>query len=100
VVPSLAPETSSLVAMEALASGTPVVARRAGALPEVVEDGRTGILVDRDDELGPAMLAASRLSGEACRRAAEARFDAAETGRRYVALLEALARGRAPARAS
>ncbi|HEY0138138.1 MAG TPA: glycosyltransferase [Nannocystis sp.] len=41
LIPSTAPETSSLVAMEALASGTPVIAYRAGALPGIVEDGVT-----------------------------------------------------------
>jgi glycosyltransferase involved in cell wall biosynthesis len=39
LIPSTAPETSSLVAMEALASGTPVIAYRAGALPDILEDG-------------------------------------------------------------
>jgi CelD/BcsL family acetyltransferase involved in cellulose biosynthesis len=92
VVPSLAPETSSLVAMEALASGTPVVARRIGALPEIVEDGRTGLLVDRDEDLGPAMREAARLSSADCRRAAEARFSSELAGRRWVALVERLGR--------
>jgi glycosyltransferase involved in cell wall biosynthesis len=49
LVPSKVPETSSLVAMEALAAGTPVVAYRTGALPEIVEDGRTGLLVETVD---------------------------------------------------
>jgi CelD/BcsL family acetyltransferase involved in cellulose biosynthesis/glycosyltransferase involved in cell wall biosynthesis len=92
VVPSLAPETSSLAAMEALASGTPVVARRIGALPEIVEDGRTGFLVDRDEELGPAIREAARLSPAHCRRAAEQRFSAADAGRRWVDLFGRMAR--------
>src|SRR5579875_2270285 len=58
VVASLAPETSSLVAREALAAGTPVVAVRNGALVEAVEDGRTGVLVDDPADLARAILAA------------------------------------------
>lgn len=92
VVPSLAPETSSLVAMEALASGTPVVALRVGALPEIVDDGRTGFLVRSVDELADAIRASSRLSSADCRRAAEARFGADVMIRRYVELYRRLIR--------
>ncbi|MDB5173667.1 MAG: glycosyltransferase family 4 protein, partial [Phycisphaerales bacterium] len=46
LVPSVAPETSSLVAMEALAAGMPVIALRSGALPDIVEHGVTGFLVN------------------------------------------------------
>ncbi len=74
LVPSLAPETSSLVVMEALASGTPVVAFRAGALPEIVEDGRTGFLVDGVEEMAAAIARVGELDRHACRAAAEARF--------------------------
>lgn len=94
VVPSLAPETSSLVAMEALASGTPVVARRTGALPDIVEDGRTGFLFDRDDELAEAIRQAGRLSPAECRRAAEARFSDEAAGRRWLSVIARLARRR------
>ncbi len=55
IVPSLVPETSSLVAMEALACGTPVVANRVGALTEIVEHGRTGFLVKNTDEMSKAI---------------------------------------------
>ncbi len=55
LVPTLAEETSSLVAMEALACGTPVIAFRRGALAEVVDDGVTGALVDNADEMAAAI---------------------------------------------
>lgn len=72
--PTMAPETSSLVAMEALAAGTPVIAYRSGALPEIVEDGRTGFLVDGVDAMARAMGEAERISGAECRAVAEERF--------------------------
>lgn len=52
------PEPFGLVAIESMATGTPVVARRAGALTETVEHGVDGFLVDDEDE---AMLALSRV---------------------------------------
>jgi glycosyltransferase involved in cell wall biosynthesis len=72
--PTLAPETSSLVAMEALAAGTPVIAYRSGALPEIVEDGRTGFLVDSVDAMVAAMGEVGRISPAECRAVAEQRF--------------------------
>ena len=61
LVPSLAQETSSLVAMEALASGTPVVAFRSGALPTLIEHGRTGFVVDGTARMADAIAAAGAL---------------------------------------
>ena len=52
------PEPFGLVAIESMATGTPVIARRAGAYPEIIEHGRTGFLVDDLDE---AALAVSRV---------------------------------------
>ena len=51
------PEPFGLVAIESMATGTPVIARRAGALPEIVEHGRSGFLVD---DLLEAALAVER----------------------------------------
>ncbi len=60
LVTSLAAETSSLVAMEAISSGTPVAALGSGALPEVVDHGVTGVIASCADELGDAVLARMR----------------------------------------
>jgi glycosyltransferase involved in cell wall biosynthesis len=74
VVPSLAQETSSLVAMEALACGTPVVAFPNGALPEVIDHGRTGFLVRDTAEMAQAIKMAGTLDPDVCRSTAGRRF--------------------------
>src|SRR5581483_1039470 len=55
LVPSLVDETSSLVAMEAMACGTPVIGFGRGAIPEVVIDRVTGFVVDSVDEIVDAV---------------------------------------------
>jgi glycosyltransferase involved in cell wall biosynthesis len=91
--PSLAPEVSSLVAMEALAAGTPVIAYRSGALTEIVEDGVTGFLVDDVAEMAEAIRNVDRISHEACRDAAEQRFSRDRMVRHYFDLYSALLTG-------
>ena len=93
VVPSQAPETSSLVAREALACGTPVVAFPAGALAEVVEHGRTGFLVDDVDAMAEALGRAGDLDPQACRQAAEERFCGRRMAAAYLDLYARLAGG-------
>lgn len=91
LVPSKAPETSSLVAMEALASGTPVVAYAAGALPEVIEHGTTGFIVDGTDAMARAIRDSARISPDACRRAAVERFSASAMTAKYLEIYGRLA---------
>jgi glycosyltransferase involved in cell wall biosynthesis len=84
LIPSVVHETSSLVAMEALACGTPVVGFANGALPDIVEDGVTGFIVRNVDEMADAIARVDRLDPRACRDAARRRFSSAVMARRYV----------------
>ncbi len=90
LLPTLAPETSSLVAIEALAAGTPVVAFPSGAIPEILEDGRTGFLVHDAPTMAAALARVSTLDPEACRAAARERFSAARMLHEYLALYASL----------
>jgi glycosyltransferase involved in cell wall biosynthesis len=83
LAPSLVAETSSLAAMEALASGTPVVAFPNGALAEIVEDGRTGFLVKDEKEMSFAIRECQGLSREACRRSAAEKFPSSAMVEKY-----------------
>jgi glycosyltransferase involved in cell wall biosynthesis len=74
LMPSLIAETSSLVAMEAIACGTPVIAFPAGALPDIVEPGVTGFLVRDTSEMADAIRAADSIDRERCREIARQRF--------------------------
>jgi glycosyltransferase involved in cell wall biosynthesis len=90
LITSLAEETSSLVAMEAAASGTPVIALRRGALPEVVREGVTGFLVENEDEAVLALQKVSGISQKACVQHAQKNFSAVKMAERYSELYERL----------
>jgi starch synthase len=95
-------EPLGIVNLEAMACGTPVVASRVGGIPEVVEDGRTGLLVDAGDgfETGLATAldtvlgdpAAGRRMGEAGRRRAVDEFGWDAVARRTARLYESVLR--------
>jgi glycosyltransferase involved in cell wall biosynthesis len=68
VVPSVWHEAFGLVAAEAMAHGLPVIASRMGALPEIVDEGETGILFDaRDDEQLAEAIGHLWMDPELCR---------------------------------
>ena len=64
-----------MVQVEAMATGTPVVALGRGSVPEVVSDGETGFVVDDVDDLPAALHRVADIDPEACRRLVEKRFD-------------------------
>jgi glycosyltransferase involved in cell wall biosynthesis len=86
------PEPFGLVMSEAMACGTPVVARRRGSVPEVVEHGRTGLIGETDDELVRLCREIGAISREDCRAEAERRFSPAAMADGYEMVYERLVR--------
>ncbi len=101
LIPVLIDETSSLIAMEAMACGTPVIAFRRGALPEVVAHHETGMIVDSAEEMVGATKRIKEIDAKRCRERVEVKYDSrrmandyerlymrilqAETGKRHAA---------------
>lgn len=90
LVPSLVAETSSLVAMEALACGTPVIAFHSGALPSIVEHGKTGFIVRDPNEMAWAIRNIDAIDRKLCRETARSRFSLQHTLSRYLELYNQL----------
>ena len=90
LITSQVDETSSLVAMEAAASGTPVVAFRRGALPEVVKNGITGFLVEDMDQAVKALQELESISCEDCAHYAQRHFSGAKMADDYQRLYNLL----------
>jgi glycosyltransferase involved in cell wall biosynthesis len=92
-------EPFGLVMIEALATGTPVVATPAGSAPEIVSDGVTGHLRNGRQALAAALLVAPELHRSTCRASALRRFDTARMVTEHVQVYERLlARRPRPAR--
>lgn len=92
------PESFGLVMIEALACGTPVIAWRNGSVPEVIDDGSTGFIVESLEEAAQAVGRVTGLSRETCRQVFEDRFDAARMAREYVEVYQRLMPRCLPAR--
>lgn len=80
------PEPFGLVMIEALACGTPVVAFRRGSVPEIIEHGVTGFVVDDVDQAVSAVEKIDEISRARCRAAFEQRFSVERMAQDYLAL--------------
>jgi glycosyltransferase involved in cell wall biosynthesis len=85
-------EPFGMVMLEAMACGTPVLAFREGAAPEVVDDGTTGYLCDDTATMTDAVGRLDALRRQDCRAAVEGYFSAARMVAQHVALYQELAK--------
>jgi Glycosyl transferases group 1 len=84
------PEPFGLVMIEAMACGTPVIAYRSGSVPEVVEDGVTGFIVENEEQAVRAVGDLGRLDRRKVRARFEERFSADRMAREYESAYRAL----------
>jgi glycosyltransferase involved in cell wall biosynthesis len=84
------PEPFGLVMIEAMACGTPVIAYRRGSVPEVIEDGWTGVMVDDVAGAVAAVANLDRLDRHLIRARFEQRFTARRMAKDYVAAYSSL----------
>lgn len=84
------PEPFGLSLIESLACGTPIVASRRGAIPEIIDHGVTGFVCDTFDDMAQAVRHVSLLQRTHCRQAFEARFTAERMVQAYIGVYEQL----------
>jgi glycosyltransferase involved in cell wall biosynthesis len=91
------PEPFGLVMIEALACGTPVIARHRGSVPEVLRDGVTGFLCETETEMVKAIARLPEISRRRCREEFEDRFSDRVMAKRYLDVYQRLLARRSPA---
>ena len=84
------PEPFGLVMAEAMSAGTPIIAWRNGSVPEIIEDGVSGAIIDSMDEAVAAVDRVLALPRTGVRAAFERRFTAARMASDYIAAFETL----------
>jgi glycosyltransferase involved in cell wall biosynthesis len=94
LVTSLAEETSSLVGMEAMACGTPVIAFRKGALPEVVRDSITGFIADNHEGMLESVAHIDSILPLACREHVARHYSSKRMAKEYLNLYAEVAKER------
>ena len=90
------PEPFGLVMIEALACGTPVIAYNRGSVPEIIEDGLTGFIVEDETSAVGAVSRLSQLNRHAIRKQFEKRFTARRMALDYLAAYRSLTEAQEP----
>jgi len=90
LVPIDWPEPFGLVMIEAMACGTPVIAYNRGSVPEIVENGLTGFVVENENGAVAAVDRLSHLSRHAVRQRFESHFTARRMALDYLAVYRSL----------
>jgi glycosyltransferase involved in cell wall biosynthesis len=78
--------------IEAMACGTPVIAFRAGSVPEIIDSGVNGFVVESIEEAAKAVSQVQYLDRTRCRRSFEERFSSARMAADYIRVYERLRR--------
>ena len=86
-------EPFGLSVVEAMACGTPVIAYRRGSMPELIDDGKTGFLVDNFEEAVDAVGRIGEIDRAACRQSVAERFTVDRMADRYLELYRSLLSG-------
>jgi len=88
------PEPFGLVMIEAMACGTPVIARCHGSVPEVMDQGVTGYIIEDVEEAVQAVKKVDQLSRKRCREVFEERFSVTRMAKDYVKIYKKLIKER------
>ncbi|MGB7438795.1 MAG: glycosyltransferase family 4 protein [Candidatus Acidiferrum sp.] len=84
------PEPFGLTMIEAMACGTPTIAFRCGSVPELIDDGVTGFIVESEEEAVKAVNRVDNLSRARCRATFERRFTSYRMAKDYLSIYRAL----------
>ena len=93
------PEPFGLAMIEAMACGTPVIASRCGSVPEVIDEGVTGFIVEDLEDAAHSVARAMNLDRRRCREVFEQRFSATRMASDYCRIYERLGEQRCQLRA-
>jgi len=77
-------EPFGIVMIEAMACGTPVIAFRRGAVPEIIDHAKTGFIVDTVNEMVESLINISRINPIDCRQHVEAHFSSEVMAKNYI----------------